>query len=317
MADAIAKAVPDIDAIFYGHTHQVVEDMRVGEVMLVQPRNWGGSLARASFTLERREDGNWMVVQKSNKLIPATAATPADAEILALGRPYHEAAEKWLATPVASAPVALDARLGRVTDTALVDAVHKVQLHYGKADVSFTSLFNTRLRIPAGPVTIREIAALYLYENELYTIEGTGATVKAALENSARYYLECPEPTCASGPLTNRSMAGYNFDMAQGVDYDIDLREPHGRRIKNVRYRGAPLADDRKLRIAVNNYRAGGSNGFTMFRNAPIVWRSNREIRDMIVEYYTEHKTLPAKADRNWRILPEAARRVIEAEAQP
>ncbi|MDX2181806.1 MAG: 5'-nucleotidase C-terminal domain-containing protein [Bryobacteraceae bacterium] len=316
MVDAIAKAVPDIDAIFYGHTHQVVEDMRVGEVMLVQPRNWGGSLARATFTFERKEDGNWLLVDKKNKLLPVTAQTPADPEILAIGQPYHNAAENWLSTPVATAPAALDARLGRTGDNALVDAIHEVQMHYGKADVSFTSLFNLRLKIAAGPVTVREIAALYLYENELYTIEGTGAMVRAALENSARYYLECPEPTCAKGPLTNRSMAGYNFDMAQGVEYEIDLREPHGSRIKNLKFKGAPLRDDQKLRIAVNNYRAGGSNGFTMFRGAPVVWRSNREIRDMIVEYYSEKKTLPAKPDGNWRIVPDSARRVIEGEAQ-
>ena len=38
-----------------------------------------------------------------------------------------------------------------------------------------------------------------------------------------------------------------------------------------------------KLRIAVNNYRAGGSGGYEMFRGAKILWRSSQEIRDLIV----------------------------------
>jgi len=49
----------------------------------------------------------------------------------------------------------------------------------------------------------------------------------------------------------------------------------------------------KKLRIAVNNYRAGGSGGYEMFRGAKILWRSSQEIRDLIVAYYTEHRKLP------------------------
>ena len=52
-----------------------------------------------------------------------------------------------------------------------------------------------------------------------------------------------------------------------------------------------------------------------MFRGAPIVWRSSDDIRGLIVEYYTAHKKLPAKADNNWRIVPPQAVRVLEQEA--
>lgn len=314
MADAIAKDVPGIDAIVFGHTHYDTEDLRVNGVLLAQPGRWAERLSVLTFTLDNSK-GKWSVTDKKAKLLKVTAETLSDPEIEAIAKPYHEAAERWLATPVAHSDVALEARLGRIEDTALLDAVQQVQMYYAKADVSFSSLFNVRLKVPVGPVTVREIAALYLYDNELYAIEGNGAMVKAALENSARYYLACKEPTCSTGPLTDRSRPGYNFDIAQGVQYEIDLSQPDGQRIKNVRYKGVPLKDDQKLRIAVNNYRAAGSNGYTMFKNAPIVWRSNREIRDLIIEYYSERKNLPSKPDNNWRIVPTTARKILEAEA--
>ena len=91
---------------------------------------------------------------------------------------------------------------------------------------------------------------------------------------------------------------GYNYDMAEGVDYEIDLTQPPGRRIRNLRWHGKPLEDDQPLRIAVNNYRAGGSAGYSMFRGAKIVWRSPDEIRDLVIQYYSEHKTLPAHAGK-------------------
>ena len=88
----------------------------------------------------------------------------------------------------------------------MVDAIQQVQLFYAKADVSFTALFNQSLRIAKGPVTVRQIAALYPYDNELYAIEGDGKMVKDALENAARFYLSCSGARCGEPPLTNREV---------------------------------------------------------------------------------------------------------------
>jgi 2',3'-cyclic-nucleotide 2'-phosphodiesterase / 3'-nucleotidase len=99
------------------------------------------------------------------------------------------------------------------------------------------------------------------------------------------------------------------------VEYEIDLSRPPGERIQNLRWNGKPLSDDEPLRLAVNNYRAGGSGGYSMFRGAKIVWRSQEEIRDMVIRYYIEKKQLPVKAVGNWRIVPEAARNTLVQEA--
>jgi 2',3'-cyclic-nucleotide 2'-phosphodiesterase/3'-nucleotidase len=198
-----------------------------------------------------------------------------------------------------------------------VDAIHEVQMHYARAEVSFSSLFNPRVRVPRGTVTARELAALYVYDNELYAVEGDGRMVREALENAARYFRTCPEPACDRGPLVDRAVAGYNYDMAQGVEYEIDLTRPEGRRVKSLRYRGAPLRDDQPLRIALNNYRAAGSAGYSMFREAKVVWRSGREIRDLMVEYFGARRTLPAKPDGNWRLVPPRAVETLALEEAP
>ena len=65
----------------------------------------------------------------------------------------------------------------------------------------------------------------------------------------------------------------------------------------------------------MNNYRAGGSAGYSMFRGAKMLWRSPDEIRDLVIQYYREHKTLPAQPDNNWRMVPEAAHSQLEHEA--
>jgi 2',3'-cyclic-nucleotide 2'-phosphodiesterase/3'-nucleotidase len=303
----IAEAFPQLAAIVYGHTHRREEGRRVGSVLLVQPRPWAQELARIDLVLSREANGAWRLERAVSRLLPVTPDTPADPRVLEIARPYHEAAERYLEQPVAESPAELSGARARFEDSALVDAIHEVQLHHAKADVSFSSLFRTQTRVPKGAVTVRELASLYLYDNELYAVEGDGRMVREALENAARFFRTCPEPTCATGPLVDRSVAGYNYDMAQGVEYEIDLTQPAGQRVKGLRYRGAPLRDDQPLRVAVNNYRAAGSSGYTMFRNAPVVWRSGREIRDLMVDYFAERRRLPEKPDGNWRIVPPRA----------
>jgi 2',3'-cyclic-nucleotide 2'-phosphodiesterase/3'-nucleotidase len=310
----VAAGVPDLDAIVFGHSHRELPARSLGKVLVIQPKNWGISLARLDFTFERA-DGAWKLADRQGRLVPVTPETPAAADILELARPYHEAAERYLDTPVASSARDLDASLGRVEDTAVVDAIQQVQRFYSRADVSFTALFDPTVRIPSGQVTVRQIAALYPYDNELYVVEGTGRMVKDALENAARYYRSCAGAACGKGSLVNPEVMGFNYDMAEGVDYVIDLERPEGDRIRDLRWRGRPLDMDAKLRIAINNYRAAGSSGYSMFGGAKIVWRSGDEIRDLMIRYYTDRKELPSKAAGNWRVLPELARRTLEKEA--
>jgi 2',3'-cyclic-nucleotide 2'-phosphodiesterase/3'-nucleotidase len=310
----IAADIKGIDAVVFGHTHQQLAEYKVGDVLLMQPKNWGISLGRMDFVVEPARGGTFKVVSKSSRLVPVTPDTRADPKILEMARPYHELAENYLKTPVAEAPVDLDATLARVQDTALLDAIQQVELFYSKADVSFASSFNPRVVVPKGAVTVRQIAALYIYDNQLYALEGNGKMVREALENAARYFLGCPGD-CSHGPLINSQFFGFNYDMAAGVEYEIDLRRPAGDRIRNLRRNGKPLSDDEPLRLAVNNYRAAGGAGYSMFRGAKIVWRSTEEIRDMVVRYYIEKKQLPVKPDDNWRIVPESARKILAQEA--
>jgi 2',3'-cyclic-nucleotide 2'-phosphodiesterase/3'-nucleotidase len=311
----VATEVPGIDAIIFGHTHSELAGARLGNVLLMQPRNWGMSLGEMDIKLDDTADGHWRISSKTSRVIPVTNETPADESILRIGKPYHETAEIYLNTPVTASPVSMSASTARVEDSPLIDMIHEVQMHYAAADVSFASIFNAGLRVSKGPLTVRQIAGLYIYDNTLYAVEGTGKIVREALEQAARYFNTC-SGECNTGPLINRDILGYNADQARGVEYEIDLRQPAGQRIRNLRYHGQPLADDQKLRIAVNNYRAGGGGGYTMFPKTKIVWRSNDEMRDLMIEYYTEHKTVPAKAVGNWRIVPESAAQEVLREAR-
>jgi 2',3'-cyclic-nucleotide 2'-phosphodiesterase/3'-nucleotidase len=172
-------------------------------------------------------------------------------------------------------------------------------------------MFLPGMEIPAGPVTVRQISALYVYENTLYTVEMTGAQLKDALEHAASFYSEWP---LAQGQ--KEKLPGYNSDNAEGVSYVIDLTRPAGERIQNLTYKGAPLDPGQKLRVAINNYRYTGGGGYSVYKDLPIVERSSDEIRGLITDYLTRAKTVPTEADGNWRIEPREALDAILKAAQ-
>jgi 2',3'-cyclic-nucleotide 2'-phosphodiesterase/3'-nucleotidase len=131
----------------------------------------------------------------------------------------------------------------------------------------------------------------------------TGAQLKAALEHSAGYFLPYEEGKTPA-ELVDRSVPGYNFDVAEGVSYELDLRRPRGDRIRNLSFQGAPLAPERTLRLATNNYRYNGGGGYAMFKNAKVLMRSSTEIRDLIIAWVEKNGEIPSEPSGNWRLLP-------------
>ncbi len=301
-AIAIAKEVPGVDVIFMGHTHREVPSLYINGVLLTQANHWGRHLARADLYLQKEPSG-WRVYAKSARTFPSDDRVEPDPEVVKLAEPYDRQTQEWLARVVAESPEDLTAEDARFRDTAILDLVQKVQLEAGKADVSMVASFNQNARIDKGPVTVRDIAELYVYENTLVVLEVTGQQLKDALEHSAKYYTEY-QPGKTPRDLINDKIPAYNFDIAEGVTYDLDISKPLGSRIQNLRFKGQPLSMTRKLRLATNNYRVNGGGGYSMYKNAPVVYRSSEEIRELMVDWLERHKTIPTKPNNNWRIVP-------------
>jgi 2',3'-cyclic-nucleotide 2'-phosphodiesterase/3'-nucleotidase len=325
-AIAIARQVEGIDLILMGHTHREVSSLNINNdlvmrhvsagmhaptyassyfingVLLTQANYWGRHLARADIYLERDSTGRWRVAAKSARTIPVTDSTETDAEVARLVAPYDRETQGWLARVIGESAAELTAEEARFRDTAILDLIQRVQLEVGGADVSMVASFNPQARLPRGAVTVRDIAGLYIYENTLVVLEVTGQQLKDALEHSAKYFRPY-EPGRTPAELVDEKIPAYNFDIAEGVTYDLDLTKPVGARVRNLSFRGQPLDPARKLKLATNNYRVGGGGGYTMFRGAPEVYRSSVEIRELIIDWVERNRRIPAEPTNNWRLL--------------
>ncbi len=301
-AIAIARQVPGVDVILMGHTHRDVPSLVINSVLLTQANRWASHVARVDLYLEKGEAARWHVVAKSARTIPVTEKTAVDLEIAQLGQPYDKETQDWLGRTIGESPEEITSQDCRFRDTGVIDLIQRVQLEAGNADVSMAACFNPQARIPKGAVTVRDIAGLYEYENTLVTLELTGQQLKDALEHSARYFREY-QPGKSLAELVDQRIPGYNFDMAAGVTYELNLTKPFGQRIENLKFKGQPLHPTQKLRVVTNNYRVNGGGGFTMYKDAPVVYRSSAEVRELIIDWVEQHKTVPTQTDNNWRIV--------------
>jgi len=310
----VAEQIPLFDVVFAGHSHRPVgrsgqngkissEDniLKNGEhtTLLLNAGSWARNLAVAQIIIERNEHQ----IKKVDGWLEPLKNVPESKAILDLALPFHQATLKYTHTVIATLSDSLSAKKARRQDTAFMDLIQQVQLFFSGADISFAACFDDRFVLPPGPVQVKDVYKMYRYENFLYTVLMTGQQIKDFLEFSARYF------ELKNGQVvTNPKMAGYNYDMAEGIGYRIDLRRPVGQRIVHLTdlRTNQPLDLKKTYKVTMNSYRATGGGGHmaaAQAQNAPIIFKSDQEIRNLIIEFLKEKKVIRIKANNNWKII--------------
>ena len=288
VAARVAREIPGIDLVLYGHSHKEVRGTTIGQTLLIQPKNWATSVAVAHLSVER-SGRRWSVVQKTSDIVQA-AGHPENPAVLAATESVHRQTVAYVTTPIGSTAERWSADSARLKDTPLIDFMLETERKAAGTDLASTAAFSTDVVMGPGSITIAQVAQLYPYDNTLRVVRITGKPLPDYLEFSSRYYRTA---TSSSGPLgTDPQIPGYNFDIVSGVDYVIDVSRPIGSRVTRLQYKGRPVSDTDSFTMALNNYRQTGGGGYAMLSGAPVVYDKQQEIRQLLIDEVKTRGTL-------------------------
>ncbi|MEU3886710.1 5'-nucleotidase C-terminal domain-containing protein [Streptomyces sp. NPDC029041] len=299
-AALVAEQVPGIDAILVGHAHTeipqyFVTNKKTGkQVVLSEPLKWGQRLTLFDFELVF-EKGCWKVEKVGAKVLNSNTVEE-DPKITKLLSDEHEKVVAYVNQVIGTNAAEMTSAEAPYKDVPIIDLINHIQAdtvkqalagteHAALPVLSQAACFSRSARIPAGQVTIRDVAGLYVFENTLEARLMTGAQMKAYLEFSANYFVQtAPDAPVEAAKLTNAGgTPDYNYDVVSGLSYEIDIAKPAGSRVTNVRFEGQPLADDAQFVFAVNNYRANGGGNFPHVAAARVLWSNSEEIRNTMI----------------------------------
>lgn len=320
----IANANPEIDAIVAGHMHTKIDKATVNGVIITEPDKYGRVLSRIDFQFEEK-DGKYTLVHKDSFTYPIKGVD-SDSKMETLYAPYHqrlrENANREIAILDGVDLVPDDEIRGipqvHIQDTGISALFQEASFFYApKANVIALQIDNDQAQLDTGPIKAKDIAFNYQYAGgEITVYQMTGKELRTYMEWAAGYFNSVlpGDVTYSFDPKRRASKYSTN-DFFAGVTYTIDLTQPAGKRIKDLRFAGGqPIDDTSDIRLGMNSYRMGHltqKGGSLEGRSFPIIFDSEAEygeeegtIRNLTIRYLTQEKQgrYEGKPMQRWKL---------------
>ncbi len=296
--------LPGIDILLTGHTHRDIPPQRLGGAWVAQPGRWAELVSYLEVRL-RRERGRFRVASVEGRNVPTGGLAP-DPQVAEALQPLTGQVQAELGRSLGTLVAPLRVGGVPVEDDPGLDLIHQVQLWATGAQLSLAApVASSVVEFPPGPITPRLAHALYVYPNSLVVVQVSGEQLKAILEHAVRGW----EGVRCTGdvPLQlarDERLPPYNYDTLEGATYVVDPTAPVGQRVRGLKFGGRAVQPTDTLTLVVNSYRAAGGGNYPFLRNLPRVKVVEKQVVDLLVEYFAKSKTLQPAASENWFFAP-------------
>lgn len=325
-SELVAKEVEGFDVVIAGHDHQghnytITNDFGK-EVLIIAPTSRLKDFA--DITISFDENNNKTIEGK----VYSTASVDLDYNYLRLFQPFLKDVEAYLNAPIGVIDGYMMSTEGIFGDEPMINLIHKVQLEYSGADISFAAPLSLNSYIYKGIQKRSDLFKLYKYDNFLYCMSLTGKEVKDYLEYSywgwfnqmkheddylIRYKFN-NDGNLTSDFFPQTEVQSYNYDSAEGIIYTVDVSREAGNRINIVSMsNGEPFSLERKYKVAMTSYRGSGAGGLiTEGAKIPenelvsrILTVSDNDIKYLISEWISNNSPVKLDKTANWMIIPQ------------
>lgn len=343
--------VEGIDAIIFGHAHKNFPskqfsgipgvDLEAGTVHgtpSVMPGYWGNNLGVIDLKLKKR-DGKWEVTDSKAHLRKISkkeddrviSLAEVDKDIYNSVLEDHNETLDYIETQIGTSITSLNSYFVLLADNPTIEVVTKAQKWYMKSILKGTELEsipmlsasapfkagargpNFYIDVPSGKLLLKNTTDLYIYQNLVKAVFINGKELRDWLDKAAGIFNTIDPNKVSDQELINKKRKIYNFDVIDGVTYEIDIRKkpkfdekgniinPTSTRIYGLKYNGAPVTIKDNFIVITNSYRANGGGDFPGLDGSKTVIDPPHTNLQVLTDYIIEKKNLNPRPDNNWK----------------
>lgn len=321
----VAEQVPGFDLIFTGHDHQennlLVLNSDGDEVILLNPKSLANFVSLVNVEMKYNVNTQKYEKYDITGLNLQMNFCESNLEFKQKFEKQINTVKNYVSEPIGFFKRSISSRESLFADTGFVDLIHRIQLDYSKADISFAAPLSFDSIIKKGTVYVRDMFKLYKFDNLLYKIWLTGSEIKDYLEYSYDQWfntMQNPNDTLLQFKYNYKGeliLSGkyYNFSSAAGLVYTVNLKENYGNKIEIVSMAdGSPFENEKKYTVVLNSYRGNGGGGH-LIEGAKIehdelqkriINKSDKDVRTIIMEWIKIEKIVTPASLGQWRAIP-------------
>ncbi len=161
----------------------------------------------------------------------------------------------------------------RTQETNLGNLVCDVLRYYTGADVAVYNGGGIRASADLGEITLEKAMEILAFNNNVVTLEVTGAQIIAALEHGVGSY----------------GFVSGKFLQVSGLRFYIDSAQPEGSRVTDVFVHGEAIDPEGTYTLATNDYLAAGGDGYDMLADAEEIAVADMTDQEMFIAYLQEY----------------------------
>jgi 5'-nucleotidase/UDP-sugar diphosphatase len=298
----MARQVPGLDLIVGGHSQNplcmIAENKRTEAYVpgqpcapdrqngawIVQAHEWGKYVGRADFVIR----GPGQVELVKYQLVPVnlkqrmpdgtrkvyTEQIPEDPAVRAFLEPFQTAGQARLLVPVGETVGVFDGDRARVRaqPTNLGVLIARAMQERTGADLAIMNSGGVRDSLPEGRITYRDVLKVQPFANQVSLVRLSGAELLKYLEATAKM-------SAGSGA----------FPQTVGVQMVIE-----GGVLKEAKVGGQPIDARREYRLALNNFQAGGGDGYPKLSDHPGHVNTGFNDADVLREFIAKRSPIRA-----------------------
>lgn len=271
----LAANVMGIDVIIGGHSHtRVDKPLEVGKTIILQAWEHGKTLGVIDLTVE-----NGRIIKIRGRLVEIKPDPEhMDKGMAVLVRRYAADVDRDMGQAIGSACVDLDGERVRSGETNLGNMVADAMREGSRADISLINAGSIRTSIKQGSISIKDVYRVLPFDNYLIVMKLKGREIVRAVEQGLAHVEE-----------------GHgSFLQVSGLQLVYDPSGAPGKRLKEIKFAGLAVDNEKIYTVAVNDFMAAGGDGFAFMKTLPREDAALRGqiVRDVVSDYIRMRKEI-------------------------